>query len=131
MDREQIIELVAEAARRASGPGEDVVAGCVVDELIARDLLVTGPRRLWRVRVDDPSAVQAYTYEAVEAHSAWAACVKAARRAIVDDPRATVQWQGDPPTEAQRRQLADGTELAEAVARWAVAEEVASAGVPV
>jgi hypothetical protein len=93
------------------------------DPLIERDLLVLGPRRRWRVAVDDPGAAQRHEYDDIEAHSAWAACVKAARRVIVDDPNATVRWKSNPPDEKQRRQLADG-DLAELVARFAVAEEL-------
>jgi hypothetical protein len=126
MDREQIIEFVGAVPGNFAGLPEEqeAAATAVVDALIERDLLVVGERRRWRVRVDDPTAEQAYTYDDIEAHCAWAACVKAARRAIVDDPRATVRWQdGKLPDEKQRRQLADG-DLAELVARFAIAEEL-------
>lgn len=118
MDREQIIDLI-----ESLGP---VPANAVVDALMERDLLVLGPKRRWRVKVDDPGAFSAYEYEGIEAFSAWGASIEAARRAIRDDPGATFgQTQTTPEQRAHMADAAD--ELVRAVAGWAVAVEVKDA----
>jgi hypothetical protein len=121
VDREQVVELVRDTV--VGTKADQSVAERVVEALENRDLLKSGERRRWHVVVDDPEASRAYEYD-VEAYSAHAASIKAARLAIREDPGGCMVWpKGQQPTEEQRAHMADGG-LAELVARYAVAVEL-------
>ncbi len=121
MDREQIHALLCDVGAVES----DDVAEAVVAALEARDLLRIGERRRWRVTVDDPDAMAAYTFD-VDAHTAYAASIEAARRAIRADPGACLAGTVKNLTDAQRAHMADDDAdgLVGAVAKWAVAQPI-------
>lgn len=124
MDLSQITSLLADEAGLDVEQAEQAAA-----VLEARDLLRVGDRRRWRVTVDDPDAAAAYTFD-VDAHTARAACIEGARRAIRADPNGCITTlQRDGLTDAQRAQLADdGPDgLVHAVSLWATAREVVHA----
>jgi len=134
MDYPQVVQLIeGELVRllaQRSGCERTYLAGVaqsVGRELDSRGLLVIGAARRWRVRVDDPGAVQVYEYDDIVACTAQAAALQAARRVIREDPGATIPSARDTLTAVQRAHMADADAeggLVEAVARFAIAEEI-------
>ena len=126
MSRQQLIDHLVE-----NGPMNPLAATRTVEVLEELDVLTAfGPPRTWLCVIDDPSALQKYEYE-IEAHSASAALREAAKRAIVDDPNATMgRRKGQIElTKEYRRSLAEANpDLVKGVARFGLATEVETRG---